>query len=438
MSTPGEIAVRWRRDLHTHPEVGFTEFRTASRVAGALADLGWEVVTGEDAMAAGERLGVPTPAELDAAYERALACDGDARYLPAMGGGHTAVVATLRGAHSGRAVGLRVDMDALPILEVASSSHRPARDGFASVWPGAMHACGHDGHVGMAVELAQRLAADPPAGSVSIFFQPAEEGGRGGRAMAPTGLADRIDLFVAVHLGLALPTGTLAPSIDGLLANSKLRAVFHGHGAHAALAPQDGRNALLGAASATLAVQGLTRVAGHETLVAVGRISGGTSSNIVPDTAEMLLETRADDGEVNADLEQRARAMIEGAAHMHGLTVDIELIGSVTTARADPAARDAVVRAGRAAGLEIVQPAADSGVASDDATALMRRVQAGGGTATYAAIGADLAGPHHTATFDFDETALAGGVEFLERLVRAGQPPDAYRRSGSAPGRDGW
>jgi aminobenzoyl-glutamate utilization protein A len=281
-----------------------------------------------------------------------------------------------------------------------------------------MHACGHDGHVGMAVELAHRLAADPPAGTVSIFFQPAEEGGRGGRAVAATGLADAVDLLVAVHLGLSLPTGVLAASIDGLLANSKLRAVFRGRAAHASLAPQDGRNALLGAASATLALQGLTRVAGHETRVAVGRISGGTASNIVPDTAELLLETRADDGAVNADLEARARAMIEGAALMHGLGVDIELIGSVTTARPDEAAAEAVASAGRAAGLRLGRPPSDSGIASDDATALMRRVQEHGGTATYAGLGADLAGAHHTPTFDFDESALAAGVDLLEHLVR--------------------
>jgi aminobenzoyl-glutamate utilization protein A len=417
--TAGTTAIAWRRDLHAHPETGFTEFRTASRVAGALTDLGWEVVTGPDAMVASERLGVPRPADLRTAYERAAAAGGDPRFLPAMRGGHTAVVATLRGGRPGPAVGIRVDMDALPIVEADGPDHRPAREGFASVWPGSMHACGHDGHVGMAVELAQRLAAAPPAGNVSIFFQPAEEGGRGGRAMADSGLVDGVDLFVAVHLGLSLPTGTLVPSVDGLLANSKLRVVFHGRAAHAALAPQDGRNALLGAASATLALHGLTRVAGHETRVAVGRISGGTSSNIVPDTAELLLETRADDGEVNADLEARARAMIQGAAVMHGLTVDIELIGSVTTARADPAARATAAAAGLAVGLQIVEPAADSGVASDDATALMRRVQARGGTASYVGIGADLAGPHHTATFDLDEAALATGVDLLERIVRS-------------------
>ncbi|MDT7772336.1 MAG: aminobenzoyl-glutamate utilization protein, partial [Pseudonocardiales bacterium] len=133
---------------------------------------------------------------------------------------------------------------------------------------------------------------------------------------------------------------------------------------------------------------------------------------------EVLLETRADDGDVNADLEARARAMLAGAAQMHGLTVEVELIGSVTTARADPSATEAVTAAGRAVGLRVVEPAADSAVASDDATALMRRVQASGGAATYVGLGADLAGPHHTPSFDFDEAALASGVDLLERLVR--------------------
>ena len=408
-------AVQWRRDLHAHPELGFTEFRTASRVAGRLADLGWDVVAGPDAITGGERLGVPPDAKLDAAYARAEAFGGDPRFLPALRGGHTAVVATLHG--TGPVVGLRADIDALPIVESVESTHLPAREGFASRWPGEMHACGHDGHVGVAVELAERLTASPPAATVRLVFQPAEEGGRGGRAVAASGVLDDLDLFVAVHLGLGLPTGSVLPSVDGLLANSKLRALFHGRAAHAALAPQDGRNALLGAASAALALTGLTRVAGHDTRVSVGRISGGTVPNVVPDLAELLLETRADDGDVNADLEARARAMLAGAATMHGLTVDVELIGSVTTAVADASARAQVAAAAQAAGLTLTGPV-DGGLASDDATALMRRVQAHGGTAVYAGVGADLAGPHHTPQFDFAEAALPGAVDLLEQLVR--------------------
>ena len=108
-------AVEWRRDLHAHPEVGFTEFRTASRIAGRLADLGWDVVAGRDAIVGEQRLGVPAEVELGAAYARAEAEGGDPRFLPALRGGHTAVVATLRG--TGPTVGLRADIDALPIFE---------------------------------------------------------------------------------------------------------------------------------------------------------------------------------------------------------------------------------------------------------------------------------------------------------------------------------
>ncbi|MGQ4513759.1 amidohydrolase [Streptomyces sp. DW26H14] len=418
-ATATGTAVRWRRDLHRHPEVGFTEFRTASRVAGALADLGWEIRTGTDALSPGDRLGVPADAELEAAYRRAAASGADERFLPSMRGGNTAVVATWRAAVPGPAIGLRADLDALPVMESAAEGHLPVREGFRSAYDGVMHACGHDGHIGMAVELAERLVADPPpAGSVTLLLQPAEEGGRGARAMVPAGAADGLDVLIAPHLGLNLPTGTVASSLDGLLANSKLRAVFHGVASHASLAPHEGRSALLGAAAATLAVHGMPPFPGHETRVAVGRISGGTSSNIVPDRAEMLLETRADEGAVNEDLQARVTDALRGAAAMYGLTVDVDLIGGVTTARADRAAVELVEAAARAEDLRLVAARAEDGVASDDATAFMRRVQERGGVASYIGIGSTLAAPHHTPSFDLDEAALPLGAALLETLVR--------------------
>jgi aminobenzoyl-glutamate utilization protein A len=409
-------AVSWRRDIHQHPEVGFTEFRTASRIAGHLSDLGLTVVTGTAAMSASDRLGVPDG--LDAAYERAAATGADLRFLPSMRGGHTAVVATVDSGAPGPAIGLRFDIDALPIFESTARTHLPAADNFRSSYEGVMHACGHDAHIGMAIELAERLTAEPlQAGSLTFFFQPAEEGGRGARAMAATGLADNIDLFLAVHVGLGLPTGTFLGSIDSLLANTKIKATFHGVSAHASMAPQDGRNALLGAATAMLGIHGLPRISGHDTRVGVGRISGGTSSNIVPDTAEMLLETRADDGAVNEDLASRARAILTGAAVMYDLTVDIETIGGTTTAIADPEAAAIVDAAAAEIGLRSPETGPD-GIASDDATAFMRRVQECGGKASYVGLGATLAGTHHTPTFDFDEAVLPLGVALIERIVR--------------------
>jgi aminobenzoyl-glutamate utilization protein A len=113
------------------------------------------------------------------------------------------------------------------------------------------------------------------------------------------------------------------------------------------------------------------------------------------------------------------RAALAGAAASYGGTVEIEAIGRVTTATGDPAASAAVAQAARAAGLAVVVPTAELGVASDDATAFMRRVQSRGGVATYLAIGSDLAGPHHTPGFDVDESVLGPGVDLLERAVRA-------------------
>jgi aminobenzoyl-glutamate utilization protein A len=184
------------------------------------------------------------------------------------------------------------------------------------------------------------------------------------------------------------------------------------------MAPHEGRSALLAAAAATLAVHTMPPFPGHETRVAVGALHGGTSSNIVPDLATMLLETRADSGHVNEEIEVRVRAALEGAAATYGGTVEIERTGAVTTATGDPAVADAVAHAARSTGLDVVVPTANLGVASDDATAFMRRVQSRGGVATYLAIGSDLAGPHHTPGFDLDESVLGPGVDLLERAVR--------------------
>ncbi|AMM31564.1 hypothetical protein SA2016_0876 [Sinomonas atrocyanea] len=411
--------VEVRRDFHRYPEVGFCEFRTASRAAGMLADLGWEVQTGAAVMDRASRLGVPPDDQLEAAWSRAAGTGGDPRFLPAMKGGMTAVRATLTGARPGPSVALRADMDALPLQESNAEAHSPAQEGFASEWDGVMHACGHDGHLAIALGLAAELAENRDfAGSVTLLLQPAEEGGRGGAAMAAApGLTDGIDRFYALHLGMGLPTGVVCPHISGLMANSKLRATFAGLSAHAAMSPEQGRHALLGAASAALALHTLPHFPGHETRVNVGALNSGTSSNIVPDRAEMLLETRADEGRVNEDLEARARTVLAGAAAAYGLSVNVELVGAVTTAANDREAEDRVASAALAEQLELVP--STNRVASDDATAFMRRVTGNGGSSCYFAFGSGDYGPHHSPTFDIDETAIPGAIRLLTRMIRS-------------------
>lgn len=407
-----------RRDFHQYPEVGFCEFRTASRAAGYLADLGWDVLVGPDAITGSERLGVPPAQELERAWEWATGHGADPRFLTSMRGGLTGVVATLRGREPGPVTALRADMDALPIEETHANGHCPAREGFCSQTPGVMHACGHDGHVAIALTLAARLTDRDFPGTVKLLLQPAEEGGRGAAAMVAAGTADDVDRFFALHLGMGLPTGAVCPAVSGLMANVKLRAVLHGVAAHAAMSPDAGRHALLGAAAAALGVHTVPPVPGHVTRVNVGALHSGTSSNIVPDRAEMLLEARADDAEVCAGLEDRVRMLLSGAAASYGLGLDVERIGAVMTASPDKAAQDVVTAAAQAQGIPLAPLTTPP--ASDDATAFMRRVQAGGGIAAYLAVGAGDHGPHHSPVFDIDESALPVGIRLLEQVIRPG------------------
>ncbi|MGN6128620.1 MAG: amidohydrolase, partial [Humibacter sp.] len=288
----GEEAIALRRDFHQHPELGFCEFRSASIVADRLTDLGWRTRVGTDVMRADARLGVPAADELDAAYSWALERGAVEHYATLMRGGHTAVAATLEGDRPGPAIALRFDMDALPLHETESPEHRPNELGFRSALPGVMHACAHDGHMAIGLVLARLLADRDFPGTVTLFFQPAEEGGRGGRAIVAHPMLEQADVFVAIHLGIGVPSGTVAARARGLLANRKFRAQLTGRAAHAAGAPQTGRNALLGAAAATLGIQAIGSVAGSDTRVNVGRHVAGTAPNIVPADAPRDFELR--------------------------------------------------------------------------------------------------------------------------------------------------
>lgn len=413
-----ELVRAWRQDLHRHPELGFTEFRTASLAARALAERGWTVAVGAEAIKSDARLGVPSEEALEAAFTRAVAAGADPEFVQPMRGGLTGVVATLAGDRPGPTVGVRCDMDALPILESADPQHVPAARGYRSVWDGIMHACGHDAHVAMAVSLGHRLAADRDfAGTVKLVLQPAEEGGRGADAMVAAGVLDDVDLLVAVHVGVDVPSGAVCTRVDDNLASVKLRVTFTGRAAHAAGEPHLGRHALLGAAAATLSIHTMPPFRQHLTRVNVGKLTGGRAANITPDSAEMVVDIRADDSEICADMHGRVEEILRGAATMYGLQVTTEVIGRTHAAVCDEAAWKRVEAASRSVGATIADNIAHT-VGSDDATSMMRHVQARGGAATYVCVGSFLPDYHHTPAFDIDDECLGLGVDMLEVLVR--------------------
>jgi aminobenzoyl-glutamate utilization protein A len=409
-----------RRDLHRHAETAWTEFRTAAVVAGRLRALGYDVAVGRKVVAEAARMGVPPAEVIDAAARRARDEGAPADLLAEMEGGFTGVVARLAGGRPGPSIAFRFDIDANDVEESRDRAHLPAREGFASVHAGAMHACGHDGHTAIGLGVAAALAplrTEWP-GTLTLVFQPGEEGVRGARAMVEAGVVDDASVMVCCHLGAqSRTTGHVIGGVSGFFATTKLDAVFTGAESHAALEPETGRSALLGAATAVLNLHAIPRHSAGESRVNVGVLHAGTGRNVTPGRALLRLETRGATAEVNEYVEARARAILEAAATMHGLGLDVTVAGATPSATSDPAliarVRDAAQQVPEITRFD------DSAFASasDDACAFMRRVQQRGGVATYVILGAALASGHHTPRFDFDEAALPLGVKLLATLA---------------------
>ncbi|MGX1829046.1 amidohydrolase [Paenibacillus taichungensis] len=409
-----------RRDLHEHPELGFTEFRTAAKVVQMLTELGYRVTYGKDAIDDTSRRGLPKPEVLEDAYQRAIDEGADPAIVQQMRGGFTAVVAELQGEQEGPTTAFRFDMDALPIRESKSDKHIPQAGQFRSSHEGIMHACAHDGHTAIGLALAERLSNRNFAGKIRLLFQPAEEGVRGAYAMVEKGMLEQVDRLFCLHLGTGVPSGHLRGASAGFLATTKLEAYFTGVASHAGATPEEGRNALLGASTALLNIHALPRFSTADTRINVGILEGGTGANIIPEHARMVIETRSTSEETNRELERRVRQIIEHSAAMHELSSTVEVIGGAVPIRCDMELAELVVQQTEGiAGFTHAQAISDgASLGSEDASYMIRRVQEQGGKATYMIIGSELPAPHHHPEFDIDEAVLAPAVELLERLAR--------------------
>jgi hippurate hydrolase len=280
---------RWRRDLHAHPELGFQETRTSAVVAGLLEEFG---------------------------------CDEVHR-----GVGRTGVVGTLRAGRSARSLGLRADMDALPMREDTGLP-------FASEVEGAMHACGHDAHVAMLVGAARLLArrrATLP-GSVLFMFQPGEEGYHGARVMIEEGLLDGeappAGAF-ALHVAHRHPAGVVATRPGPAMASGDtIQIVVRGRGGHAS-APHDCLDPIPIACEIVQAFQTLVtrRVNVFDpAVVTIAKIEAGSTRNVIPETASLLGTVRTVSEATRERVLDGVRRVAEGVAAAHGAEVSAELI----------------------------------------------------------------------------------------------------------------
>lgn len=410
--------IAFRRDLHNHPELGFTEYRTQARIAERLEALGFAIRLGAEAMVRDAMIGVPPAAVLAAARGDAVAHGAQACYVDRMADGMTGLVAELRRGE-GPVVAMRFDVDALPLAELTDASHLPNRLGFASHRAGAMHACGHDGHATIGIGLAELAARDLDGwqGTLRLLFQPAEEGGRGARPMVEAGVVDDADMFFALHLGCDLASGRIAASASEMMFSAKWDLHFEGVAAHAAGNPENGRNALLAAAQATIGLHALPRHGRFLTHVNVGRLEAGSARNVVPRSAVMEVELRGGEEEALQHMESRGRAVIEAAALAQGCKLTVREMGRTIGASSSPGAARLVRETARSlGGIDDIDAWPLGG--GDDAAFFMRRVQERGGEAAYLILGSDLAAGHHATNFDFNESDIGVGVRLMHGLLR--------------------
>lgn len=412
--------IRLRRDLHKYPETGWTEFRTASIIITALKKLGYEVYFGADVLDAQSMMGLPAEEKLQACMQRAVNEGADADLVELMQGGKTAVMAVLRGSKPGKTVAFRFDMDCNDVDEAKNDKHRPYREGFASVHENAMHACGHDGHVAAGLAFAKLLKQYQTelAGKVKLIFQPAEEGVRGAYAMVKAGVIDDADYCFGGHLGFkATENDSLICSTGEFLATAKLDVTFYGRASHAGLLPEAGKNALLAAAQASISLNTIARHSKGASRINVGLLNAGTGRNIVPDKAELKLETRGADTEINNFMEQEAVRIIKACADMYDVKVRIVKAGSAPGGAADTGlgAEVAALAESKGAYQKIIPCTSMGG--SEDYTYFLEQINKQGGRGLYMMYGTRLAAGHHNSYFDFDEQCLWKMAAFLTELA---------------------
>ncbi len=369
----------WRRWLHRHPELSFDLPVTAGYVADRLREFG-----------------------VDEIHE------GIAR---------TGIVALIDGRGTGPTIGLRADMDALPIEEATGAGH-------ASVHPGRMHACGHDGHTTMLLGAAKYLAETRNfAGRVAVIFQPAEEHGAGAEAMVKEGVLDRFDIgrIFALHNAPNLPAGQLLTTPGPIMAAVDTFAItVNGRGGHGAM-PHETADPVVAAVGIVQAIQTIVsrnHYALDDLVVSVTQIHTGSADNIVPETAWINGTVRTFRPEVQTMVMRRLEEIVAGQAAAYGVTADLVYeVGYPATVNDEAETAFAAEVAREVAGAERVNAAAGREMGAED-FAYMLNERPG----AYFFLGQGPSASLHHARYDFNDEVAPVGASFFARLVERALP----------------
>ncbi|WMJ84580.1 amidohydrolase [Oscillospiraceae bacterium LTW-04] len=412
--------ISMRRDLHRHPESGWTEYRTTVKVIEQLTALGLKVTYGKSIHTPEHMYGMPSEEYLKQCEARAVAECGREDLIAEMRGGFTGCVTEIEGAQPGPTIGFRVDIDCNDVAESTDEDHRPFKEGFASTHANLMHACGHDGHAAIGIGALRLLLAyrDQIKGKIVFVFQPAEEGLRGANSIAQSGVLDKVNYMIGAHLGLKKwELGTVATGTHGFLASTKFDVTFQGKASHAGASPEQGNNALAAAATATLNLLAIPRHSAGSSRINIGTLNAGTGRNVIPETAVMTVETRGVTTDINAYMAEKAERVCRASADMYECSYESRFMGAAGSAVCDKELVEKVSESiSELPDVKEIHKDVDFG-GGEDFTYMMSKVQSQGGQATEMIIGTPLKAPHHNGRFDFDEAALPLAAQIFAKIA---------------------
>lgn len=416
-----EKLIEFRRARHLRPENAWTEFLTTSDIIHELQRLDIPYVYGKEIQMKGERYGVPPEDVLENCMQRAMEEGADPVLMENMRGGYTGVVGILDTGRPGPTTAMRFDIDCNDVEESRDPDHVPVKEGFASIHPMLMHACGHDAHTAIGIGVVNILAAcrEQICGKVMLIFQPAEEGARGGESVAKSGILNGVDYLFGGHVSFGyLKYGQFAASMINGSFSYKVDLIFSGLTAHAGAEPEKGHNAAAAAAAAILNLLAISRHGGGRTRVNVGAGEFGPGRNVIPDYALLKAEVRGLTEELNEYMFHSMLRVCRAAADMYECKFSYKIVGHSIDCPGDREMMDLAADCLREIdGTMSMEPYLDMNGGGEDVTFMMREVQRQGGKATFMMLGAGVTVPHHNCRFNIDERVLLTSAKLYCAMV---------------------
>ena len=410
-----EELIRLRRHFHKYAEPAWMEFLTTVKIIEELKNYNLDLYYGKE-IYFNKRMGLPEKSILES-YKNSISISNIEKKEEILDS-YTGLIAVLDTKKIGPNIGFRFDIDANELCESNSLGHLPNILNFSSKNSFAMHACGHDAHMSIGIELAKILASNIKKlkGKIIFIFQPAEEGVRGAYSLMNNPIIDKLDYLAGMHIGMDVKSGEIGVGSHGFLATKKIDIIFKGKASHAGASPEKGHNALLAASSAVLNFNSLAQHSMGEARINVGKLNAGSGRNIIANKAKIEMEIRGENDHIISYLYDGVNRIVKGSAISYDCSYEIEIKGQAPSLISYD---EEFIKNLRNYYKEKSYKLVDANLkGSEDIAYLLNEVRKAGGKTVHFILGSNLKDSHHSEEFDINEKDMLRGVDLMVDFVK--------------------